>query len=154
MHRHDKPGHVALRNGRISLNGQIYHVTTTSHDRVRVFGDFDTACAVARCFDNPRLLGDARMLAWVLMPDHVHWLVELAQGNLDSVVNRLKSSSAREANRWLHRDGALWARAYQDHALRREENVTAAARYIIANPVRAGLVRHAGDYPFWNAVWL
>ena len=43
---------------------------------------------------------------------------------------------------------------YHDHALRQEEDLRAVARYIIANPVRAGLVERIGDYPHWDAAWL
>lgn len=95
------------------------------------------------------------MLAWVLMPDHVHWLIRLGEVDaLASVVNRLKSASARGANRALCRSGPLWARSFHDHTLRAEEDLRRSARYAIANPVRAGLVERAGDYPFWNAAWL
>lgn len=70
------------------------------------------------------------------------------------VVNRLKSASARHVNRFIGRQGALWQRAYHDHALRSEESLREVARYIIANPLRAGLAHRIGDYPFWNAVWV
>jgi REP element-mobilizing transposase RayT len=95
------------------------------------------------------------MLAWVLMPDHAHWLIQLGEAdNLDALVRRLKSASARGANRMLRRNGVLWARAFHDHALRAQEDLLRSARYVIANPVRAGLVERVGDYPFWNAVWV
>jgi hypothetical protein len=38
--------------------------------------------------------------------------------------------------------------------VRSDEDVQAIARYIVANPIRAGLVKRVGDYPFWNAIWL
>jgi len=38
--------------------------------------------------------------------------------------------------------------------LRNDEDLLDVARYVVANPVRAGLVPRVGDYPFWNAVWL
>ena len=95
------------------------------------------------------------MLAWVLMPDHAHWLLQLGESaDLAAAVNRLKSGSTRAANRTLGRNGPLWAHAFHDRALRRDEDVMAVARYIIANPLRAGLVTRVGEYPFWNAVWL
>lgn len=95
------------------------------------------------------------MLAWVLMPDHAHWLIQLgATDSLHVVVNRLKSASARRANRVLNRSGALWARSFHDRALRAEDDAKASARYIVANPLRAGLASAIGDYPFWDAVWL
>ena len=55
-------------------------------------------------------------------------------------------------------DGERWAKVWQkgfhDHAIRRDEDIKAVARYIIANPLRAGMVDRIGDYPFWDAVWL
>jgi len=149
------PGHRALRKGRASLPNHVYLVTTTTRGRAPCFDSFATGCAAARCFDDAPILGDARMLAWVLMPDHVHWLIRLGDvDDLDAVVNRLKSASARAVNRVLRRSGALWARAFHDHGLRAGQDVQRSARYIVANPVRAGLVERVGDYPFWNAVWL
>jgi putative transposase len=150
-----KPGHAALRPGRVSLPGQVYSITTVTIGRTAFFLDFATGCAAARCFENARFLGDAQMLAWVLMPDHTHWLIQLGERDrLATVVNRIKSASAREVNRALGRTGAVWERAYHDHALRREEDVVGLARYIVANPIRAGLATRVCDYPFWNAVWL
>ena len=76
----DRKGHQnALRKGRASIPGQIYNVSTATIERASFFLDFGAACAAARCFESTRLLGDTRMLAWVLMPDHVHWLVQLGE---------------------------------------------------------------------------
>ena len=94
------------------------------------------------------------MLAWVLMPDHAHWLIELSEHDtLGAVVNRIKSASARHANRVLGRVGPLWSAAFHDHALRAEDDLPDIARYVVANPLRAGLVKRLDDYPFWNAIW-
>ncbi|HJE71755.1 MULTISPECIES: REP-associated tyrosine transposase [Pseudomonas] len=147
--------HAALRRGRVSLPGQLYLLTTTTVERQALFADFHLACTAARAFNDPRLLDDARLLAWVLMPDHVHWLVSLGECfSLEELVLRLKSASARRVNAIRNTKGAVWAPAYHDHALRAEEDVQAVARYIVANPLRAGLVKRAGDYSFWDAVWL
>ncbi len=145
----------ALRRGRAPIRGLVYNIATATIGRASFFLDFEAGCAAARCFESRQLLGDADMLAWVSMPDHVHWLVQLGEHDkLEAVVDRLKSASAREANRKLRRTGALWQRAFYDHALRSEEDVVAVARYIIANPIRVGLASRVGDYPFWDAVWL
>lgn len=89
------------------------------------------------------------------MPDHLHLLGVLRLGaSLGESVSRIKATIAREVNRSQGGSGALWARAYHDHAVRRDEDIVAAARYIVANPVRAGLVRSVRDYPYWNTVWL
>jgi putative transposase len=150
-----KPGHAALRKGRESVPNGIYLVTATTLNRITAFENFHAACAASRCFEDGAVLGDAAMLAWVLMPDHAHWLVELSEHDvLSEVVNRIKSASARHANRALDRKGALWSAGFHDHALRAEDDLAGTARYVVANPLRAGLVNHIGDYPFWNAKWI
>lgn len=152
--KRNAPGNRALRKGRISLASHAYLITTVTCGREPFFSDFSAGCAAARCFDDARVLHDTRMLAWVLMPDHVHWLIQLGVADsLGAVVNRLKSASARSANRALRRHGPLWARAFHDHTLRADEDLLRSARYVVANPVRAGLVERIGDYPFWDAVW-
>ena len=150
-----KSGHSALRRGRCEIAQGIYHVTATTLERKPVFADFNAAHAASRSFETPALLADVTLLAWVLMPDHVHWLMQLGDaGSLTGAVSRLKSASARLANQACHTQGTIWARAFHDHALRHDEEVRAVARYIVCNPVRAGLVERVGDYPFWNAIWL
>ncbi|MFA6232361.1 MAG: hypothetical protein WC617_19640 [Rhodanobacter sp.] len=50
---------------------------------------------------------------------------------------------------------APWERSFHDHApLRADEDITCVARYLVANPVRAGLADGVLAYPYWNAVWL
>jgi REP element-mobilizing transposase RayT len=155
VEQQNQSGHQALRKGRVSLPNHVYLITTTTVNRQRFFDDFNAGCVAVRCFENTEVLGDAQLLAWVLMPDHAHWLIHLGERDaLSVVVNRLKSSSARLANRALNRRDALWESAYHDHALRAEENLQNVARYIVANPLRAGLVQRLGDYPFWNAIWV
>jgi putative transposase len=98
---------------------------------------------------------DHELLAWVLMPDHLHALILLGENDsLPALVNRLKSNSARAVKTLLKRDRPVWQRSYHDHGMRREEDLRAAARYIVANPLRAGLVKRIGEYPHWDANWL
>jgi REP element-mobilizing transposase RayT len=153
--RVERARHCALRHGRVSVPGQIYHVTATTQFRQRFFADFEAACAAARCFNQLHARGDAHLHAWVLMPDHAHWLMQLgSRRSLSDVIECMKSASARHANRVLGRRGALWARAFHDRALRADDDMAETARYIISNPVRAGIAPRVGQYPFWNSAWL
>jgi putative transposase len=94
-------------------------------------------------------------IAWVIMPDHVHWLFQLGDGpSLSGVIKRLEARSAVRINGMLNHRGSIWQRGLYDHAIRHEEDLRAVARYIVANPLRAGLVQHIGDYPLWDAIWL
>jgi putative transposase len=151
----DQQGHHALRKGRVSIADGVYLITTITFERQKLFDDFPVSCAAAQCFEDADFLGDAKMLAWVLMPDHAHWLLQLGERDkLSVVVNRLKSASARYTNLARSASGVVWAKSFHDHALRNEDELQDVARYVVANPLRAGLVERLGDYPFWNAVWL
>lgn len=97
---------------------------------------------------------DGGTLAYIVMPDHVHWLYRLnVSATLQQVVGQLKGRSARRINAILQRRGHFWQRGFHDHALRREEALRDAARYLICNPVRAGLVTDVHSYPYWDTVW-
>jgi putative transposase len=85
----------------------------------------------------------------------MHWLARLEAGiPLGAVMQAVKSVSSHRINRYLGREGCVWQPRYHDHAVRREEDIRALARYVIANPLRAGLVNAVGDYPLWDAMWL
>ncbi len=82
-------------------------------------------------------------------------MVELGGAeSLAALMRRVKCVSAGMTNAIDRRCGHVWMSGYHDHALRCEQSIVAAARYMIVNPVRAGLVRRAGDYPYWNCAWL
>jgi len=89
------------------------------------------------------------------MPDHVHWLVALGNPkDLDALVMSVKSYSARALRRTGRICGPLWQPGFFDHAVRHDDDLIAVSRYIVANPLRAGLVEDIGHYPHWDAVWL
>ena len=91
----------------------------------------------------------------MLFRSHLHWLFILgAQTPLARLIHDFKGRSARRLNRHRRATGPLWQRAYHDHAVRRDEDVQTIARYIVANPLRAGLVEKIGQYPHWDAAWL
>lgn len=145
-----------LRKGRYSEQQRVYFVTTILAEREqRYFADFSCARYVVA---EMRALHDDKVvcsLAWVIMPDHVHWLFQLGERmDLSAAIKRFKARSAYRVNGYLNRQGALWQKSFYDHALRKDEDVRGVARYIAANPLRAGLVEHIGDYPLWDAIWL
>ena len=148
-------GKARLRIGRHSEPGRIYLVTFCTFDRRPEFLDWDLATTVIRSMHVPPLWRSSCVLCWTLMPDHWHGLVELgAMDSLSALVGRIKGASARAANAARGATGRFWTDGFHDHALRDEEDLIAVARYIVHNPVRAGIVERVGLYPFWDAVWL
>ena len=149
------PGTRALRRGRSSEPGRIYHITNRTADKRRFFADFQSARSVVAALRHESTADRCRTLAFVVMPDHLHWLLQLIAGvTLHRTVNNVKARSARAVNLLQQRSGPVWQRGFHDRAIRRDEDLPAIARYIVANPVRAGLVSRIGEYPHWDAVWL
>ncbi len=88
-----------------------------------------------------------RLIAWCVMPNHLHVIFRLFPGEeLAAVVRSWKSYTARKANRILGRDGAFWQREYYDRLIREEGELDRAIEYVLSNPERAGLVA-------WRWVW-
>jgi putative transposase len=91
------------------------------------------------------------VLAYCFMPDHVHLLLQgtSSDSDLRSLVTLWKQRSA-----YAHRQttgAALWQSSFHDRVLRSDEGVRTAAAYIVANPLRAGLVDDLHAYPFWGS---
>ena len=143
-----------LRTGRYSETDRIYLLTAVTHQRLPIFKDWRTGRLLVSQFKNAQEEGEATSLAWVVMPDHFHWLIELQQGSLGDLMCQVKSKSTRSVNGATGRKGRLWQTSFHDRALRKEDDLVKMARYVVANPLRAGLVKRIGDYPLWDAVWV
>ncbi len=89
--------------------------------------------------------------AWVIMPNHIHVLVQTRQSPLSRVIQSWKAFIAREANLLLCREGTFWQREYWDTSMRDEAQVIKTRCYIDDNPVKAGLAREAKAWPWSSA---
>jgi putative transposase len=142
-----------LTTGRISAHDRIYSVTTVCYRRQPLFLDMTAVDAVADELHRLSQDGVVDHIAWVLMPDHLHWLFHLRDGTLAYCMQLLKGRSARSINRGRDSNGTVWQAGYFDHALRHEDCVGKHARYIVENPVRAGLTTVVGDYAHVWCAW-
>ncbi|WP_312325400.1 transposase [Stenotrophomonas sp.] len=137
-----------LRQGRVSEIGYFYILTTVVDGRRRLFEDEGNAELVIDALRHVERSGRSRSLAWVVMPDHVHWLMELRRGTLATCMNVFKSYSSRKLG-----VGRVWQHGYYDHAVRNDESLERQARYIVENPLRAGLAKKRGEYPYAWCRW-
>lgn len=80
------------------------------------------------------------LLAWCIMPNHVHVVFRPTRGHgLTDILHSWKSYTATEANRALSREGAFWQSESFDHLVRDEDDFHNQVRYILENPAKAGL---------------
>lgn len=93
------------------------------------------------------------LLAWCVMPNHVHVLLrQLNQAPLAQIVRSWKNWTARRANRILGRDGTFWMREYHDREIRSPRHRAFTFSYIERNPVAAGLCAMPEDWR-WGSAW-
>lgn len=147
-------GYADLTTGRVSEIGRAYSITMVAENRVPHFNDFYLARFLInkmRVFHNS---GQLESLAWVLMPDHLHWMFVVEKIGLSEIMRLFKGSSSHAIKQYLNWQGTFWQRGFHDHAIRHDEDLKKLARYIVANPLRAELVESIADYPHWDAKWL
>ena len=146
----------SLRTGRVSIPGQVYAITSVTHQRASIFTDIFLARIVINAMRFHHDKGNVESYAFVVMPDHFHWMFSLSEKiDLARLMQSVKGFSAHEIKRVTDKsDGAIWQEGYFDHALRSDEDVKEFARYLIMNPVRAGLVENIWLYPLWDAMWV
>jgi len=90
------------------------------------------------------------MHSWVAMPNHVHLLFTLAEGvELETMVGGWKKFTARKINGSLGKNGALWQKDYFDRVIRDWGHFARVARYIRANPKKAGLGE--AEFTLWES---
>ncbi|MCZ7600100.1 MAG: transposase [Gammaproteobacteria bacterium] len=147
------PNGRRLRAGRFSEPGRAYLVTMVCRNREPRLATLARGRCVVQVLREMET--DASTLCYVVMPDHVHWLLELNSDiGLSRVVQKFKSRSTRALRQRCGETEGVWQRGFHDRAIRRHEDIRAVARYVVANPLRAGLVRRLKDYPLWDAAWL
>ena len=94
---------------------------------------------VMRCFyfDGTRY----ELMAWCIMPNHVHAIVQPLPGyDLSQITHSWKSFTAHEANGILQRSGEFWQPESYDHLIRDEADFQHCLYYLLSNPEKAGLV--------------
>jgi REP element-mobilizing transposase RayT len=88
-----------------------------------------------------------RLDAVVVMPNHVHVLLGAAAGTLGKIVKQWKGPTARQINLASGSKGSVWYQEHYDRFIRDEEHFFTALRYLVDNPVKAGLVTSAKEWP-------
>ena len=132
------------RSERYHEGGGIYHVGARGVRRTRIYRDHHDYESFERLFE--WVCGDLgwKCLAYVLMPNHYHGLVELTEPNLSEGMHRLNFRHATRFNRRHDLTGHVFERRFYSDDVEDERHLFEAARYIVLNPVRARLCAHPG----------
>jgi 8-amino-7-oxononanoate synthase len=148
----------ALRKGRVSLAQDCYFLTTCTESRSPVLAHPAAARVVIDALRWLREQGRIQLLGFVIMPDHVHVALALREGfTLADIMRLFKRRTSRQIHvlavgaNCIRDRQVLWQDGYYDHLLRDRNDFQTRLTYMHDNPSRAGLVKHAAEYPFSTA---
>lgn len=131
---------------RIEFPGALYHITSRGNAREPIFlNDSDKKnflhilCSVVRRFN-------WLCHSYCLMNNHYHLLIETPEGNLSKGMRQLNGVYTQLFNRKHHRVGHLFQGRYKAPLVDKDDYLVSLSRYIVLNPVRAGLVENPEDW--------
>jgi len=131
-------------------NHPRYFITVCVHDRHKILSDSSVHETLQTHWEKSFDLYGWAIGSYVIMPDHVHFFCTDAAGTttLSRMVGAWKQWSAKELCGLLHVDAPFWQKEFFDHLLRSNESYSEKWNYVLQNPVRAGLVPDADQWPY------
>jgi REP element-mobilizing transposase RayT len=135
---------------RLEFAGALYHVTSRGDRREPIYDDDKDRVAFLTILG--RVVSDCNWVcyAWCLMTNHYHLVVETPDGNLAKGMRQFNGVYTQYSNRRHGRVGHLFQGRYKAILVDEEAYLLEVARYVVLNPVRAGMVRAPGEWP-WSS---
>jgi REP element-mobilizing transposase RayT len=135
---------------RIQFPHAVYHVTARGNERKPIVRDNDDrerfVQTLARMVEQYKVICHA----WVLMDNHYHLLIETPSSNLSQAIRHLNGVYTQGFNRRHRRVGHLFQGRFKAILVEKETYLLELCRYVVLNPVRAGMVKHPKAWP-WSS---
>ncbi|HEX4438587.1 MAG TPA: transposase [Thermoanaerobaculia bacterium] len=139
-----------MRPLRLDHAGAVWHITSRGNERREVFRDAEDRRAFLETLARTVDLVRWRLHAYVLMTNHYHLLIETPEPTLSRGMHRLNGTYTQRYNRRHARVGHLFQGRFKSILVERERHLMTLIRYIVLNPVRAGLVDRASEWQ-WSS---
>ena len=130
------------------IAGNYYHLYNRGHNRMHIFFDEENYLFFLRRLRRYLVPEHARLIAYVLMPNHYHLLVQAITDDLSHAMQLFSISYTKAINKRFGRTGALFQGAFKAKMVDRDEYLLHLSRYLHLNPVRAGLVQCPEDWAY------
>ncbi|MFP3975218.1 MAG: REP-associated tyrosine transposase [Dehalococcoidia bacterium] len=127
------------------INGAIYFITTRLEEKGATLNANERTIVQQTILELANE-GKFKLYAYVVMPDHLHLLIEPPEGQISQVVKLIKGRSSRQINR-----GTLWQKGFLDFVILSESKFKEKFNYIHNNVVKNHLAKEAQDYPHSSA---
>ena len=135
----------------IHIEGYPYFVTATTGGR-KVFSDAQSANILLSCIYHARKVGWYLLLAFVIMPEHLHMIAVPRAKNISQIMKSIKGYSARLINLNIRNHGPVWQEGFYDYILDTQDKLLTKLEYIQNNPVKEGLAK-APELYFYSSAY-
>ncbi|MFO7899947.1 MAG: transposase [Planctomycetota bacterium] len=138
------------RLARVWVKDPVFYITTCTRDRAAILVANDVVEILRGNWKRCSPLYAWAVGPYVVMPDHVHFFCWSARdaATLSEFVGKWKEWTSKRIARLPGITGPVWQQEFFDHVLRSSESYRAKWQYMRENPVRAGLVSHAEEWPY------
>lgn len=147
---------IRLKDFDYASPGVVYHITIGAHGKQNVFIQSAINQQVIYALKESANLYGYRLIAYCLMPDHLHILAQAGEHprDLRGFVRGFKSLCSIAAHMPTNNvtNNKLWQRGFYEHILRKEENIAEVAEYVLNNPIRKGLVQDREQYKWCELI--
>jgi len=133
---------------RIQYSNAFYHVMNRGLGRQRIFLNEDDYAIFLETLKESSRYFNIRILAYALMPNHYHLLIQTPKANLDRAMRHLNGVYTQRFNRLRKTDGPLFRGRYKAILIQEDEYLMHLIRYIHLNPVQANLAEDLSEYPW------
>jgi putative transposase len=138
------------RAPRICFPGAIFHLTTRRVEKRALFRDHGDRLRFLDLLDVATTHYRWRVHAYCLMTNHYHLVVDTPRANVSCAMQYLNGQYAAWFNAKYRREGHLVERRFRSVLVKTQEHALVECRYVVLNPVRAGICRHPSEWP-WSS---
>jgi REP element-mobilizing transposase RayT len=138
------------RPPRLDHAGALWHITSRGNDRADIYRDDDDRYRWLRALTRAVDLNAWNLHAYVMMDNHFHLLLGTPERTLSRGMQQLNGGYTQAYNRRHRHIGHLFQGRFGSEPIETEAHLLEVSRYVVLNPVRAGLVNDAADWP-WSS---
>ena len=131
---------------RLAFPGAIYHVTSRGNARAAIYTDDADRMTFLALLTQVVHRYHWLCHAYCLMDNHYHLLIETPEGNVSQGMRQVNGLYTQDFNRRHGHVGHVFQGRYKAIIVERDSYLLVLCRYIVLNPVRAGMVRTAQEY--------
>lgn len=135
---------------RLEFPNALYHVMSRGNGGENIFIEEADKHAFLELFEELLICYDFICYAYCLMNNHYHLLIETPKANLSQVMRGLNGRYTKYFNKTFHRMGHIFQGRYKSIIVQKDSYLLELSRYIVLNPVRAGLIQNPEDY-IWSS---